>query len=63
MCKAIIILRSECISVDYPYNKAAHSGFETQRRRHQKSEAGVSVDPKMGMCPPRILNEIKKIIQ
>ena len=23
-------------------NKAAHSGFETQRRRHQKSKTGVS---------------------
>ena len=29
-------------------NKAAHSGFETQRRHHQKSETGVSVDPKNG---------------
>ena len=26
-------------------NKAAHSGFETQRRRHQKSETGASVAP------------------
>ena len=25
----------------------AHSGFETQRRHHQKSETGVSVAPKM----------------
>ena len=32
-------------------NKAAHSGFETQRRRHQKSETGVSVAPKM--CPAK----------
>ena len=24
-------------------NEAAHSGFETQRRRHQKSKTGVSV--------------------
>ena len=31
-------------------NKAAHSGFETQRRHHQKSETGVSVAPKMDMC-------------
>ena len=29
-------------------NKAAYSGFETQRRRHQKSETGVSVTPKNG---------------
>ena len=26
-------------------NKAAHSSFETQRRRHQKSKTGVSVEP------------------
>ena len=32
-------------------NKAAHSGFETQRRRHQKSKTGVSVFPQMEMCP------------
>ena len=35
-------------------NKAAHSGFETQRRRHQKSKTGVSVAPqkflKKGIC-------------
>ena len=29
-------------------NKAARSGFETQRRRHQKSKTGVSVAPKIG---------------
>ena len=63
MYKAIIILRGECISVDYPYNKVAHSGFETQRRRHQKSETGLSVDPKMDMCPPTILKEKNQIIQ
>ena len=38
--------------------KAAHSGFETQRRCHQKSETGVSVAPKMNMCPPKILKEM-----
>ena len=30
-------------------NKAAHSGFETQRRRHQKSKTGVPVAPKKDM--------------
>ena len=35
-------------------NKAAHSGFETERRRHQKSETGVSVAQKMDMCPTKI---------
>ena len=38
-------------------NKTAHSGFETQRRRHQKSKAGVSVASKMDMCPPLILKK------
>ena len=27
------------------WNKAAHSGLETQRRRHQKFKTGVSVAP------------------
>ena len=31
-------------------NKAAHSGFETQRRRYQKSKTGVSVAPQKDMC-------------
>ena len=34
-------------------NKAAHSGFETHRRRHQKSKTGVSVAPKMDTCPTK----------
>ena len=33
-------------------NKAAHSGFETQRRLHQKSEIEVSVAPQMDTGPP-----------
>ena len=46
----------ECISCTPPQslNKAAHSGFETQRRHHQKSETGVSVAQKMDMCPTKI---------
>ena len=39
-------------------NKASHSGFETQRRCHQKSKTGVSVAPKMDMCPTKILKNI-----
>ena len=37
----------ECISCMPPQssNKAAHSGFETQRRRHQKSKTGHKVAP------------------
>ena len=34
-------------------NRAAHSGFETQRGHHQKSETGVPVAPKMDMCPAK----------
>ena len=30
-------------------NKAAHSGFETQRRCHQKSKTGVSVATQKGL--------------
>ena len=30
-------------------NKAVHSDFETQRRHHQKSKAGVSVAPQKGL--------------
>ena len=41
-------------------NKAAHSGFETQRRRHQKSKIGVPVAPKMDMCPPKTLKKKEK---
>ena len=29
-------------------NKVAHSGYETQGRRHQKSKTGVSVAPQKG---------------
>ena len=46
----------ECISCMplQSSNKAEpHSGFETQRRRHQKSETVVSVAPKMDMCPTK----------
>ena len=35
-------------------NKAAYSSFESQRRHHQKSETGVSVDLKMDMYPLKI---------
>ena len=36
-----------------------HSGFETQRKRHQKSKTGVSVTPKMDMCPKNFLKKRK----
>ena len=40
-------------------NKAAHSGFETQRIYHQKFKVGVSVAPRKDLCPPKIY--LKKI--
>ena len=36
-------------------NKMAHSGFETRRKRHQKSKTGISVASQMDMCPTKIL--------
>ena len=37
----------ECVTGMPPLNtnKAAHSGFETERRHHQNSKTGVSVSP------------------
>ena len=32
-------------------NNAAHSGFETQRRRYQMSKTGVSVNTQKGLKP------------
>ena len=40
-------------------NKAVHSGFETQRRHHQKSKIGVFVVPQKGLCPPKFLKRRK----
>ena len=40
-------------------NKAAHSGFETQWRRHQKSKTEVSVAPQKGLK----FSKLKKIIE
>ena len=36
-------------------NKAAHSGFEAQRRRHQKSKTGVSVGQQKGLMSFKIV--------
>ena len=35
-------------------NKAARSGFGTQRRRHQKSKTGVSMAPQKGLISSKI---------
>ena len=42
----------------YSSNKAAHSGFETQRRHHQKSKTRVSVAPQKGLMSSK--NFLKK---
>ena len=34
-------------------NKAAHTGFETQRIHHQKSKTGILVVPQKDLCPPK----------
>ena len=41
-------------------NKATHSGFDTQRGRHQKSETGVSVTPKWTCVQQKFLKKKKK---
>ena len=35
-------------------NTAAHSGFKTQRRCHQKSKTRVSVAQQKDLCPPKL---------
>ena len=40
-------------------NQAAHSGFKTQTRHHQKSKTGVSVAPQKGLMSPKILLKMK----
>ena len=42
-------------------NKTAHSGFETQRRRDQKSKTGVSVAPQQGLMSSKIWKKILEI--
>ena len=43
-------------------NKAAYSGFETQRRHHQKSKTGVSVIQQNHLCSPNKFLKITHII-
>ena len=40
-------------------NKVAHSGFETQRRHHQKSKTGVLMVPQKGLMSSKIF--LKKL--
>ena len=41
-------------------NKAAHSGFETHRRRHQKSKTGYQWPHKKDLCPPNFFKKNTK---
>ena len=41
-------------------NKATHSGFETQRRHHQKSKTGVSVASQKGLMSSKLF--FKKVM-
>ena len=51
-----VLLRENVTHTPLPSeNKAAHSGFETQRRSHQKSKIGVSVAPEKGLLSSKIL--------
>ena len=45
----------ECVTHTPPpsMNKAVHSGFEMQKRHHQKSKTGVSVTPRKDLCSPK----------
>ena len=49
----------ECVTCMSP--PAAYSGFQTQRRHHQKSKRGVSVAPQIGLLSSKFF--FKKLIQ
>ena len=59
-CVALEVDLRECTLCSPPamWIKAAHSGFETQRRRHQKSKRGVPVAPQKGQLSTK--NILKK---
>ena len=47
----------ECVAHNMPplcVNKAAHSGFETQSRRHQKSKEAYQLPHKKDLCPSKV---------
>ena len=49
-------LREHVMDMSLPsVNKVAHSGFETQRRCHQKSKRRVSVAPKKGLMSSKMM--------
>ena len=53
-------VRPECNMYVTSPNKAAHSGFEIQRRHHQKSKTGISVAPQKRLMFSKILKKITK---
>ena len=42
-------LRNHCAQARKNISEGIHPGFETQARRHQKSETGLSVAPQKGL--------------
>ena len=53
-------IREHTLQMPWPSVKeAVHSGFETQRRHHQKSKTGVSVAPQKEIMSSK--NFLKKI--
>ena len=42
---------------DKARKRGIHPGFETQGRRHQKSNTGVQWPPKKDLCPLKIYND------
>ena len=59
---AMLATRSEHVTCtpQSSVNKAAYSGFETQRRLHKKSKTGVSVAPQKGLLSSNFF--LKKIL-
>ena len=56
-----VYLREPILCMPLPSaNKAAHSGFEAQRRCHQKSETGVSVAPQWTCVQKKIFKKRRK---
>ena len=58
VCYSVILevnLREHITCMPLPsVNKAAHLGFETQKRHHQKSKTGESVGPQKALMSSKI---------
>ena len=54
-------LREQVARMSLPsVNKVVHSGFETQRRHHQKCKTGYKWPHKKDLCPPKVF--FKKVL-